>query len=36
MVFDTNDTNLMYAEDDFYRAEGIAFISENFVGVYGR
>ncbi|KAK6379059.1 hypothetical protein LTS17_006763 [Exophiala oligosperma] len=36
IVFDTNDTNLMYAEDDYYRAEGIAFISENFVDAYGR
>jgi hypothetical protein len=36
LVFDTNVTELAYAEPDTYRAEGIAFISEHFVDVYGR
>jgi hypothetical protein len=36
LVFDTNVTNLAYVEPDVYRAEGIAFISEHFVDVYGR
>lgn len=36
LVFDTNATNLMYVEQDYFRAEGIQYISEHFVDVYGR
>jgi len=36
IVFDANVTNLLYAEPDYYRAEGIQYISDRFVSVYGR
>ena len=36
IVFDVNVTNLAYIEPDTYRAEGIQYISDRFVDVYGR
>lgn len=36
IVFDTNVTNLLYTEPDYYRAEGIQYIQDRFVSVYGR
>ncbi|OAG38359.1 hypothetical protein AYO21_07479 [Fonsecaea monophora] len=36
IVFDTNATNLMYVEDDLYRAEGIQYMIDLFPTVYGR
>ncbi|KAK5446502.1 hypothetical protein LTS15_009841 [Exophiala xenobiotica] len=36
LVFDTNATNLMYVEQDYFRAEGIQYIEEHLVDVYGR
>jgi hypothetical protein len=36
IVFDANATNLLYAEPDYYRAEGIQYISDRFISVYGR
>lgn len=35
MVFDVNVTNLLYAEPDYYRAEGIQYIQDRFISVYG-
>jgi hypothetical protein len=36
IVFDTNVTNLCYAEPDYYRAEGIQYLTDRFISVYGR
>ncbi|OQV05819.1 hypothetical protein CLAIMM_10489 [Cladophialophora immunda] len=36
MVFDTNHTDLMYVESDYYRAEGIQYMIDLFPTVYGR
>jgi triacylglycerol lipase len=36
IVFDANVTDLLYAEPDYYRAEGIQYISDRFISVYGR
>ncbi|EXJ59992.1 triacylglycerol lipase [Cladophialophora yegresii CBS 114405] len=36
IVFDANVANLLHAEPDYYRAEGIRFISDRFISVYGR
>ncbi|KAE8307788.1 Alpha/Beta hydrolase protein [Aspergillus transmontanensis] len=36
VVFDLNVTNLEYVADDFYRAEGIKYISDNLVTLFGR
>ena len=36
IVFNANVTNLLYAEPDYYRAEGIQYISDRFISVYGR
>lgn len=36
IVFDVNVTNLAHVEHDTYRAEGIAYIADNMVSVYGR
>lgn len=35
-MFDANMTGLAYVEDDTYRAEGIAYISERLNTVYGK
>ncbi|KAJ4509135.1 hypothetical protein HRR83_007183 [Exophiala dermatitidis] len=36
IVFDVNSTNLLYAEPDYYRAEGIQYIQDRLASVYGR
>ena len=36
LVFDTNATDLVYTAPDYYRAEGIQYISSLFSTVYGR
>ncbi|KAH6670497.1 carotenoid ester lipase-like protein precursor [Halenospora varia] len=36
IFFDANATGLAYIEPDYYRAEGIRYISDRFVTVYGR
>ncbi|KAJ9611134.1 hypothetical protein H2200_004317 [Cladophialophora chaetospira] len=36
IVFDANATDLLYAEPDYYRAEGIQYITDRLVSVYGR
>ncbi|KAJ1714947.1 hypothetical protein NYO67_2912 [Aspergillus flavus] len=36
VVFDLNVTNLEYVADDFYRADGIKYISDNMVTLFGR
>lgn len=35
-MFDVNATDLVYAEEDYYRAEGIQYIQDRFISVYGR
>lgn len=36
IVFDANVTDLLYAEPDYYRAEGIQYITDRFISVYRR
>ncbi|OAP65368.1 hypothetical protein AYL99_01340 [Fonsecaea erecta] len=36
IVFDANATDLLYVEPDYYRAEGIQYISDRFISTYGR
>ncbi|EXJ95768.1 triacylglycerol lipase [Capronia coronata CBS 617.96] len=36
VVFDTNVTDLLYVEPDYYRAEGIQYIIDRFISVYYR
>ncbi|EXJ73619.1 triacylglycerol lipase [Cladophialophora psammophila CBS 110553] len=36
IVFDANATDLLYVEPDYYRAEGVQYISDRFISTYDR
>jgi hypothetical protein len=36
LMFDVNATDIVYVEPDYYRAEGIQYIQDHFISVYGR